>query len=201
MIIRERRDEDLPSCVALLRSVYEASGYPARWPPDPVAWLAGVSQETAWVAERGPEDQVTVGATNGPAEAVPEIIGHVAMRRGDHYRVWPAWREATGVPDDRLAVLCRLFVSPTAQARGIGSALIQQVSAHAAAEGLELVLDADRANHGVLDYYDRRGWRRVGEDVLTLEDGRPLPLVLYLAPHRGVSDHQPSAEVDNASRR
>ncbi|MDR6326186.1 hypothetical protein [Actinoplanes couchii] len=39
-LIRERGDADLDGCVALLRDVHAADGYPVNWPEDPRGWLA-----------------------------------------------------------------------------------------------------------------------------------------------------------------
>ncbi|GEM32042.1 GNAT family N-acetyltransferase [Nocardia neocaledoniensis NBRC 108232] len=49
--IRPRTADDLPACVAALREVHSADGYPAVWPEDPVAWLSPVEQIDARVAE------------------------------------------------------------------------------------------------------------------------------------------------------
>ncbi|MCU7724804.1 GNAT family N-acetyltransferase [Actinoplanes sp. KI2] len=51
MVIRERRDADLPGCVSGLRAVHEADGYPLNWPPDPAGWLSPPGLARAWVAE------------------------------------------------------------------------------------------------------------------------------------------------------
>ncbi|WP_427888854.1 N-acetyltransferase family protein [Kribbella sp. GL6] len=50
MLIRERRDEDLPVCVGLLRAVHERAGYPVNWPADPAGWLTPEAALGVWVA-------------------------------------------------------------------------------------------------------------------------------------------------------
>ncbi|GLY00400.1 MULTISPECIES: GNAT family N-acetyltransferase [Actinoplanes] len=65
--IRERCGGDLDDCVAALRAVHEADGYPLNWPADPRGWLTPPGLLTAWVA-------VGAGATIG---------GHVAVERRD----------------------------------------------------------------------------------------------------------------------
>ena len=175
MRIRDRRPEDLPACATLLRRVFETSRYPARWPADPEDWLAGHPDDAGWVVQDG-----------------GEIVGHVQVRRGANYRVWPAWRDATRLADEQLGVLCRLFVSPLVRRRGIAGALIERCEAHATERGLCLVLDVTDQNRAAIALYDRLGWRRAGEDVLTLADGSPLPLILYV---------QPTAPVPPARRK
>ncbi|SDT79257.1 GNAT family N-acetyltransferase [Actinoplanes derwentensis] len=64
-MIRERSESDLVACVAVLRRVHEADGYPLNWPADPAGWLAPPELLCAWVA-------VVDGA----------IAGHVAVHRG-----------------------------------------------------------------------------------------------------------------------
>jgi len=51
MPIRARKPEDLDGCVAVLRRVYETTGYPSGWPQDPARWLTPAGQVGAWVAE------------------------------------------------------------------------------------------------------------------------------------------------------
>ncbi|UYM06101.1 GNAT family N-acetyltransferase [Solicola gregarius] len=48
--IRVRTDDDLDTCVRILRSVHEQYAYPVNWPADPRTWLRGES-DAAWVAE------------------------------------------------------------------------------------------------------------------------------------------------------
>ncbi|TDW65838.1 GNAT family N-acetyltransferase [Kribbella pratensis] len=50
VLIRERRDEDLPVCVDILRVVHEQAGYPINWPADPARWLSPESALGCWVA-------------------------------------------------------------------------------------------------------------------------------------------------------
>ncbi|MEV6842521.1 GNAT family N-acetyltransferase [Actinoplanes sp. NPDC051411] len=48
--IRPRTPADLDACVAALREVHEADGYPTNWPADPAAWLTPPELAAAWVA-------------------------------------------------------------------------------------------------------------------------------------------------------
>jgi ribosomal-protein-alanine N-acetyltransferase len=51
VLIRERADTDLDTCVRLLRAVYETAGYPINWPADPSSWLTPTNAVGYWVAE------------------------------------------------------------------------------------------------------------------------------------------------------
>ena len=62
-MIRVRRAADLPECVAALRAVHDADGYPLNWPADPYRWLDPPMLRRAWVAEAG------------------AITGHVAVQQ------------------------------------------------------------------------------------------------------------------------
>jgi ribosomal protein S18 acetylase RimI-like enzyme len=50
VLIRERRDADLPVCVEILRAVHEQAGYPINWPADPARWLTPQDALGIWVA-------------------------------------------------------------------------------------------------------------------------------------------------------
>ena len=52
-MIRSRAAGDLPACVATLRVVHKADGYPLNWPADPQAWLTPPGLRGAWVAVEG----------------------------------------------------------------------------------------------------------------------------------------------------
>jgi [ribosomal protein S18]-alanine N-acetyltransferase len=67
VLIRARREQDVPRCVTLLRAVHEHDGYPAVWPSDPGRWMTSAGTDlAAWVAVDG----------DGM------IRGHVAARLG-----------------------------------------------------------------------------------------------------------------------
>jgi ribosomal protein S18 acetylase RimI-like enzyme len=150
-MLRPRRSEDLEPCVALLRDVHDADGYPVLWPSDPASWLAGRDNLADWVAE---EDGT--------------ILGHLSLRRVDGARSGSPWREALPVPAEQLAVVSRFFVSTRARRRGIGGALMTRAEEHAAGQDLRLVLDVALDNRTAIAFYERRGWRRVGTGDLPL---------------------------------
>lgn len=187
-MVRPRRPEDLERCVALLREVYDADGYPTVWPADPAGWLAGQRRLGAWVAEE-----------NGA------LLGHLALLGTDASRAYSQWRDALQMPVERVAVVSRLFVSPSARGRGIGGALIRCAEEHAQAAELGLVLDVAAHNEDAIAFYERRGWRQVGRADLALSaEPWTLDVVLFVrldkAPPSGAADkpHQrsPSGAAD-----
>jgi len=150
--IRERRAADLPACVAGLRSVHEADGYPLTWPSDPAAWLSPARLAQAWVAE------------------LPEagLAGHVAI-------------QCDAVPG-AAAEVSRLFVVPTARRRGVAEALMAQAVQWARQRRLPLVLEVvDEGRSSAIAFYESHGWQCTGTTVAdwTGPDGSPVKLRHY----------------------
>lgn len=165
-MVRPRRPEDLERCVALLRAVHDADGYPTVWPADPAGWLAGRHNLGAWVAEQD-----------------GTLLGHLALHPVDPARSGPPWRDALPAPVERTAVVARFFVSPRARGQGIGRALMTRAEEHAAAGELRLMLDVAAHNQDAIGFYERRGWRRAGTSALPLSaEPWTLPVVLFVRP-------------------
>lgn len=86
------------------------------------------------------------------------VVGHVAVVPGD-------------VPVPEFVV----FVHQDHQGRGVGTELVRQAVAHAAAEGHEtLALDVPKGNRGAIAVYRRVGFEVVEEDATTLRMELPL---------------------------
>jgi GNAT superfamily N-acetyltransferase len=163
-MIRPRSEEDLERCAALLRRVHEVDRYPLIWPPDPAGWLAGRGSLGAWVAE---EDG--------------QLLGHLSLHATNRCRARPQWCQALAVGAERLAVVSRFFVSPDARGRGIGGRLMACAEEYAAGRHRRLALDVAAHNRDAIDFYVRRGWRRVGSAELELNGGaRRLAVVLFV---------------------
>jgi GNAT superfamily N-acetyltransferase len=164
-VVRPRRDPDLEPLVVLLRSVYCADGYPANWPNDPTRWLAAPCTIGAWVFERG-----------------GQLGGHLALTAPDPARAWQQWQDALQQPRERLAVMRRLFVAPNARRTGVATGLIKAAEAAAAERGLHLVLDVADHNRAAIGFWNRHGWREVGQAMLPPGDeGHQLRLLLLVA--------------------
>jgi GNAT superfamily N-acetyltransferase len=166
VLVRQRRDDDLPRCVRALEAVHAADGYPMRWPTDPAAWLCPTELASAWVA-----DDADI------------IAGHVGVVVGVDD---PVLATLTGVPVQRLASVTRLFVAPEARGRRLGAALMGRAHSYAVDRGLQLVLDVVDDGGPAVALYDRLGWRMVDRrraDWTTPGRHRP-PIRLYVAPDR-----------------
>nr|WP_246212683.1 GNAT family N-acetyltransferase [Streptomyces abyssomicinicus] len=158
--MRRRADADLPGCVQVLRAVHDQDGYPSNWPADPAAWLTPPSPRAAWVAER---DGL--------------IVGHVALARpGEDDEAPGRWGDTAGA-----GVVNRLFVSPAARGLGLGAALLDRLTAEAAAAGLHPVLDVLATDTAAVALYERLGWRHLGDATPRWAD-RAVTVRCYAAP-------------------
>jgi GNAT superfamily N-acetyltransferase len=168
VVVRERTDDDLPGCVAALRTVQAVHAYPTAWPADPAGWLSPAGLVAAWVA--------------GPAGEDPEgeIIGHVAVVAAADEAV----AAYTGTPPDRLVAVTRLFAVPAVRGRGTGAALLAAVTAHAADAGRRLWLDVIDEGGPAIALYERLGWRLVDRRPAgwVPQDGRRRTVRVYAAP-------------------
>jgi GNAT superfamily N-acetyltransferase len=166
VLIRARREEDLPRCVALLRAVHERDGYPAVWPSDPGRWLASAGTDlAAWVAVDG----------DGT------IRGHVAAQAG---RGDPQLAALAGCPADRLMLVVRLFVDRAGRERGTGAALLTAAADHARRAGSQPALEVTDTGIAARRLYDRLGWACLGTRRADWRDagGRHPLLYLYAPP-------------------
>lgn len=162
MVIRVRREDDLPRCVTLLRAVHEHDGYPAVWPADPGGWLTSAGTDlAAWVAV---DDDGT-------------IRGHVAAKAG---RDDPQLAALAGCPPDRLMVVLRLFVDRTGRARGTGSALLEAAAGYARQSGWQPALEVADTGIAARRLYDRLGWACLGTRQADWPDADGRHPLLYL---------------------
>jgi GNAT superfamily N-acetyltransferase len=169
--VRPRTDTDLDACIELARIVQERDGYPPYFPQDIRGFLG------AFLTPPGDVYQAWV------AEDVGEIVGHVALHRRSTDPVLTLASEALHQPVEKLGVVARLFVSPTARHRGVGQMLLDVASGEAVARGLFPVLDVATQFHDAIRLYERRGWVRAGQvTVVFEEEGFSLNEAVYLGP-------------------
>jgi GNAT superfamily N-acetyltransferase len=169
VLIRARREQDVASCVTLLRAVHEHDGYPAVWPPDPGRWVtSGGTDLAAWVAVD--EDGV--------------IRGHVAAQSGAGD---PHLAALAGCPAERLMLVVRLFVDRAGRARGTGAALLTTAADHARRSGWQAALEVADTGTAARRLYDRLGWAGLGTRRASWRDagGRHPLLYLYAPPGPG----------------
>jgi GNAT superfamily N-acetyltransferase len=163
--VRPRAPADLPGCVAALRRVHEASGYPSHWPDDPGRWITPSRMVAAWVAE-----------LDG------SIAGHVALVRGMRL---DCLLRATGLPAEALGGIARLYVDPAFQRRGLARALLEAAADGAVARDLRPVLDVVADARPAIALYEQAGWRLAGTQPATWvhPDGTTPTICCYMAPH------------------
>lgn len=149
MRLRRRRSRDLKSCARMLRLV-EFEGHDLRrGKRSPRSFLEGPDVLEAWVV---------AGAG--------EVLGHAALSHGG-LRVQDAerWHELTGHDPSELGHATRIFVRPRARRRGIGTALLAQVTEEANSRGLLPVLDAQDPREEATRFLAGRSWRLRAVDV------------------------------------
>ncbi|MGH2447391.1 MAG: GNAT family N-acetyltransferase [Chloroflexota bacterium] len=177
MPVRSRLAADLYDLGRLAEDVYRADGYPTYRPTDLVqGFLVSSDAIEAWVAE-----------VDG------ELVGHVALHHSSWEGVMAAAREATGYPNDQLAVVARLLVSPQARSRGLGTALLDAATAKAKTLRRLPILDVVTTYAAAVRLYEARGWHRIGTVDFPLPDGR------FVAEHVYVSPEWTADRLHNAS--
>jgi GNAT superfamily N-acetyltransferase len=165
MLIRPRRDGDLPACADLVREVHAADRYPRYLPADIAAFLAPPDLYGCWVAD-----------ANG------EVLGHVALVPRGLPAALQVAADALGQPPGQLAVVARLLVSPRARGQGAGRLLLAAATDEAASRGLRPVLDVDTDLAAAIALYESQGWTRAGQVTVRWSDGSTLTEYVYLGP-------------------
>jgi GNAT superfamily N-acetyltransferase len=168
--IRHRRPGDVEGCASLLRLVYLAEHYPARWPEAPRAWLADDGVLDAWVCERA-----------------GEILGHVAISQAGRDAVTTfRWRETTGREPSDLGCVTRFFVRPRVRGQGIGAALLDTAMAGCRSRGLLPVLELLGPGDDAIALVERQGWRLLAIDPT--RDDPALKVHSYAGPPEPVDE-------------
>jgi ribosomal-protein-alanine N-acetyltransferase len=166
VLIRARRERDVPRCVTLLRAVHEHDGYPAVWPSDPGRWLTSAGTDlAAWVAVDGDN----------------AIRGHAAAQAG---RADPQLAALAGCPAGLLMLVARLFVDRAGRERGTGAALLTAAAEYARRSGWQPALEVADTGIAARRLYDRLGWACLGTRQADWRDanGRHPLLHLYAPP-------------------
>lgn len=150
LVIRRRLDADMAQLAEVLHRVHLRDGYPITMPEDPAAWLSSTRNQASFVA--------TLDS---------RLVGHASRATAVGDQAEQVWTTALGEEADRLAVVKRLFVDPSAWGHGIGRRLLAAVTADAHAHGLRPVLDVDSTSAEANALYCAAGFRHVGELELT----------------------------------
>jgi GNAT superfamily N-acetyltransferase len=166
LVIRERRDDDVPALAVVLAEQQPTSRYPIRWPlPIPVEeFLVRPTEERAWVAE-----------LDG------RVVGHVTVG-GIEGVLRDLFVAALGT--EGLAEVAVLFVSMDVLGTGVGGRLLDTAVDWIVASGRRPVLDVVPAHERAIAVHRHRGWRVLSETrpAWLAEDHPPLVLM-------ALSDH------------
>jgi GNAT superfamily N-acetyltransferase len=160
---RNREETDLPQCVEALAEVHDIDRYPIVWPEHPAQWISPSGLLRAWVAE---QDR--------------KVVGHIALV--DECDLPEGSEPGCGPP---LALISRLYVTPSARRQAAGAQLLNHAQTWAMAEGYSLMLEvAELGDHAAIALYERSGWHHVSSATAswTTPEGRPVTLRYYKAP-------------------
>jgi ribosomal protein S18 acetylase RimI-like enzyme len=162
-IVRYRTVGDIAQAAEVLRDVHAVDGYPVEGVDNPRAWLESSGLIQAWVAEKD-----------------GKVVGHVAVsepQAGDEAAALARPR----VADGEIAVLGRLFISPSARKNSLGELLVRAATEFAADHNLRLVLDVMEKDQSAIRLYERLGWRFIGSAGHTFGDGKSIPARCYIS--------------------
>lgn len=145
-----------------MAEVHEQDRYPIVWPADPALWLSPADLLMAWIAVR-PQG----------------VVGHIALvGNGDT----PDGLDPSGQP---LALISRLFVTPSARRQAVGAQLLEHAQTLATQAGLALMLEvAELSGRAAIALYERAGWRHASSATTswTTPAGEPVAVRYYRPP-------------------
>jgi GNAT superfamily N-acetyltransferase len=163
--IRERTDDDREACVAMALEIHHLDRYPIFLPDDLWSFLSHPSAIGRWVAE-----------------SEGHIVGHVALHASSMPGVVAVASEALGLAPDRLGVVARLMVSPSARRLGLGQTLLEWATREALERDLYPVLDVVTDHTAGIALYERAGWTKAGVVTSELSTGQSFEEIVYLSP-------------------
>lgn len=166
LVIRARRDSDLPALTDLLGRQQAETRYPFVWPfPRPIEeFLKRPTELRAWVAELD-------GA----------VVGHVALESVEDDPIGRSWAKAHQAAIGELRCVSVFFADVSRSGQGIGSRLLATASYAALAEGYP-VLDVVAAHTTPIELYLRRGWQIIETTQAPWHPGTDLPIHLMILP-------------------
>ena len=96
------------------------------------------------------------------------MVGHIGLadpHPGDAAAA--IWSEQQ--PADKIDVLCRLFVAPSARGHALGMKLVHAATEQASADGGRVVGDVMAKDTVAIHLYEKLGWQRIA--TITHPDG------------------------------
>ncbi|GAA4209981.1 GNAT family N-acetyltransferase [Actinocatenispora rupis] len=163
--IRVRTPDDIPACVRGLKEVYESDGYPVEGVSDAEGWLFPDGLLEAWVAEEG-----------------GEVLGHAAACEPRGEAAVTMLIDQTGMTEDQIAVIARLFVVPRGRGKSFGQRLAFAAFEYAQRLGRRIVFDVMTKDQAAIRLYERLGCVRLGTTTHVFGDGQEVPAYCYVAP-------------------
>ena len=158
-------EDDLAAVEALAEMVHRHDDYPTYLPGNLRDFVVSDDTLEAWVAEQG-----------------QQIVGHAALHASSWPGVMKLVYDSTGLGAGQLAVVARLFVSPSARHRGVGHALLDAATAEAWKLGRRPILDVVTTLSAALRLYEKAGWRRIGTVQFQVPGGRSVPEHVFVGP-------------------
>ncbi len=149
-----------------MRRTHVDTGYPVYWPSDPEGFLLSSAEHASWVV----------------LDDDGHVIGHAALHDAKGDPAFGPAHELTGLPAETFLVVARLVIDPDAQGTGAGTALLDAAVHHALAAGKHPILDVVTTSPKAIAFYDARGWTRLGEAVIEIDELPDLTTIVFAAP-------------------
>lgn len=166
VVIRRRRDSDLPELAQVLVRVHAEDGYPVEGIADPQSWLTPQREVAAWTA------------------LLPgKPIGQISLTRADDDDdAAILWQRSTGGDVSQLVIPVRLFVDPPHRRLGAGAQLMLAAHNYATGHNLAMAFDVMLKDRAAIQLYEAAGCKRLGVIEHHHSDGKTEPAAVYIAP-------------------
>lgn len=166
MSIRRREPDDLAGLAAIAQRVRATDSYPPYLPDDDLlGFLDSPDALGSWVALVG-----------------PLVVGQAALHASSSSEVMSLAAQRLGIEPERLGVVARLLVDPSARRAGVASSLLEHARVEAVDRGLVPILDVVERFAPAISLYEREGWTRLGTVTVTLPDGTTMNEHVYAGP-------------------
>lgn len=154
---------DLEALAVVLKQVHEIDGYPVEGVKEPMAWLQVDNSVAQWTAlsDGRPVGHVSISRPTRHDSAPSQFISHNPER------------------ENRIRVVGRLFVAPSARRLGVADGLMGQAEAYGKNARSVLVLDVMEKDQAAIRLYERRGWQRLGRIDHWINAEQRVPALAY----------------------
>lgn len=139
-----------------------------------IADVVALGGAVGWLAV--PDERETAAFLDEQLALAARGDGAVCVARADgRVEAFGVWNRYGAAVVRQNAEIRKVMVHPGARGRGLGRVVVEALTAHATAAGIEvLVLDARGNNHGAHALYESLGWQRCGSipDFIAVGDER-----------------------------